>query len=514
MKYLSKVVSTVLLVSGTCLAANDQNHLVSVHHSAVRYSVPIKKHTIYGTGICINSDCSVISAPYHVQAMAMGANLSVTGTRTTKVLSFAKESDTNRSSVRIGGGSDTLSYNIAKDISFVYTKKAVPQKSGMPYSYKCYVGQKIRVVGYTGGHYQDVLETREGHIIGCDVVVVMGQAEMTEDLVLDIDLNPGLSGSAVLDEQGNLLGMIVLSGRVKAKESGLEVSIALPLKTLAKALVELDPVLGATIFGDIPAGPPPLAQKKWFVYQEDELAEDTSQVTPDLAAIPIDVPNAVNALRARSDDASKRMVNVITTQCLAQGSQKPLCHELSILDDQQAFREIRKNGKLGKATNSFPSQKHGVWVGTDWGDALGEIADNPWLFEGSVDNHYLFTHKSSVEDDRCYWEEHPQGTPLFARRGLVWKGAVKCFEQVLTDREFNVIAVYTELHPPPGDCQAQLVQIAIYYDWVKLDGVKLPILLPARERITAKMLGQKDLWYANLSWTDYKKFRADHKIGF
>jgi hypothetical protein len=67
---------------------------------------------------------------------------------------------------------------------------------------------------------------------------------------------------------------------------------------------------------------------------------------------------------------------------------------------------------------------------------------------------------------------------------------------------------------PPDGCLTRLVQTAIYFDWVKLDGIKSPILLPVMERITAKVLGQKDFWYAYVSWTDYKEFRAEHKIKF
>jgi hypothetical protein len=61
-------------------------------------------------------------------------------------------------------------------------------------------------------------------------------------------------------------------------------------------------------------------------------------------------------------------------------------------------------------------------------------------------------------------------------------------------------------------CLTQLFQTAIYFDWINLQGLSSPVLLPVMERVTAKVLGQKDLWYANVSWTDYQKFRAEHKI--
>jgi hypothetical protein len=205
------------------------------------------------------------------------------------------------------------------------------------------------------------------------------------------------------------------------------------------------------------------------------------------------------------------MVNFITKQCLVQGTQKPMCHELSIVDGQQTFRQIEKDDKLGKPTGSFPVRKHGVWAQSDWADTLREIAGNSWIFRGSVDDHYLFTFKSTAEDDRCYYEEYSQGTPLFGGGHPAWKGPVVCFEQILTDKDFNVLAVFAEMSPPDG-CLTQLVQTAIYYDWVTLEGISSPVLLPVTERVTAKVQGQKDLWYANVSWTDYKQFRTEHKI--
>jgi hypothetical protein len=117
------------------------------------------------------------------------------------------------------------------------------------------------------------------------------------------------------------------------------------------------------------------------------------------------------------------MINFITTQCLVQGTQKPICHELTIIDEQQTFRKMSKNGKLGKPTSSFPIQKHGVWTQTDWMDTLEKIADNPWIFRGSVENHYLFTFKSAAEDNRCHYGEYSQGTPLFGEGHNVWNGS-------------------------------------------------------------------------------------------
>ncbi len=433
------------------------------------------------------------------------ANLGVIGERTEKVLSLANESDTNKTDVL--AGEKTLFYDVADDISFVYINKPLLHKSGIPHSYKFHVGQKVVVAGYSNHKF----ETREAHIIGSNMPLVMGQAQLRENLVLDVHLDPGTSGSAVLDEQGHLLGMIVLSGALKLRSGDLTASLALPVRTIAKALMKLDPSLGLATFSDMPEEEPRQIGMPSVVFQESDLPEDTSSVIPTQSAVPNDVPDPVGKLHIKSEAAARLMVNFVTKQCLVQGTQKPLCHELSVVDGQQIFREIYKNDKLGRPTAVFPVRKHGVWTQSDWADTLREIAENPWVFQGSVNDQYLFTFKSTAEDDRCYWEEYSQGIPLFGGGHAPWKGPVLCFEQVLTDKSFNVLSVFTEMRPP-DDCLTQLFQAAVYFNWIKLRGLSSPVLLPVMERVTAKVLGQKELWYANVSWTDYQKFRVEHKI--
>src|ERR1035441_5918624 len=169
------------------LADDTRDHLVGVQRSTVHFSFPPRVQEVQGSGICIDQSCSVVATAYHVQVLAGGANLRVPSDHTEKVLSLANESDTNKSDVP--AGKRTLSYNIANDVSFVYTKKPVPHKSGVPYSYKFYVGQKVKVAGY----YNHELETREARIIGSKVALVIGQAQLKENLVLDIYLNPANS---------------------------------------------------------------------------------------------------------------------------------------------------------------------------------------------------------------------------------------------------------------------------------------------------------------------------------
>jgi len=133
-------------VSAEAPADDTRDHLVGVQRSTVHFSLPPRVQQVQGSGICINQSCSIVATAYHVQMLAGRANLRVASDHTEKVLSLANESDANKSDVP--AGKRTLSYNIANDVSFLYTKKPVPHKSGIPYSYKFYVGQKVKVAGY------------------------------------------------------------------------------------------------------------------------------------------------------------------------------------------------------------------------------------------------------------------------------------------------------------------------------------------------------------------------------
>ena len=512
MTRLSKALSTVLVLSSVAFAGHVSDHLVGVQRSTLHLSLPPRVQQVRGNGICISQGCSVVATAYHIQLLAGTAKLGLAGGHTAKVLSAVSDNDPNKTDIPLAGQSRILSYNIASDVAFLYAKKPLRHKSAVPYSYRYYVGQKVEVAGYNNNKF----ESRQARIIGSNVLLVMGQAKLEENLFLDISLNAGESGSAVLDQQGNLLGMVILVVPPRFGSKDLAMTVALPVRTIAKALVALDPVLGPAIFKDIPESSSlaesPRSGQQWSVLDEEaDSSENTLPVIPELSPVRRDLPNPTAQLQAKAEAASKSMINFIAKQCLVQGTRKPICHELSMVDGQQTFREMKKNGKLGEPMSSFPILNRSVWTQTDWAETLGDIADNSWVFQGVVEDHYLFSFRSSAEDERCHYEEYPQGIPLFSGLHPEWKGSVACMEQILTDKDFNVLSVFSEMIPPDS-CLVESLQTAIYYDWGKLEDMQLPVLLPVTEIIAAKVKQQKHLLYATASWTDYKKFRAEHKV--
>jgi hypothetical protein len=502
----------LLLLSSFCFSAEEKNHLVAVERTTFHWSFPPHTQQIGGNGICIDRSCSIIATAYHTQMLVGRFKLGIDESRTEKVLSLANDNDTGKTDVPVrvsGMKTRSLTYNPARDISFIYTAKSIHHKSGIPYAYKSNVGETVRVVGYS----KDRLVTMEAHIIGLDVPLMMGESRLDENIVLDIATPPGTSGSAVLDEAGNLLGMITLSGAIEGNRDYSATSVALPTKTIARALTRLDPVRGAAIFNGIPEEKATLPTVNSAVYEESDSFEDSSSsmLIPGQTGVPADVLNAVDKLRAHAATSSKLLVNIVTKQCLTQENRKPLCHELAMIDGEQTFREVGSSGKLGEPTHAFPKQKQGVWMQSDWSETLAGIADNAWTFRGSENGHYIFSYVSPAEEDRCYWEDYSNSVPLFGGGRGDWKGSVDCVERVETDADFNVVAVFTEMYPP-APCPTQFVQTAMYFNWIRLEDVKSALLLPVMEKVMAKVSGQRRLLYTTVSWDHYRTFRAEHKM--
>jgi hypothetical protein len=502
MSFLTRFVSAGVLTA-VCFAGSVEDHVVAVQGTTV-YALVIRQ--VHGNGICIDNVCSVVATVRHLQELAGKATLNACGSHTAKVLSLAAETDSNKTDLRVGR--KTISYNVGNDISFIYTKKGVRHKSGFQFSYAPHVGQMVTVVGF----HNHRLEVRNARIIASNLSLAIGKALLRQNLLLDIALQPGGSGSAVVDEQGHLLGMIVLTGSVKLKSGDLTASLALPVSSIAQALFALDAPLAATVFSDLPTEDAKPLEVSGKPPQEGDLPEDASPVVPELTPVPTEVENAVEQLRSKAEAASSKLTNFVAKQCLMRGTQKALCHELTVIDGHQRFRALGTNGTRASPTDVFSPLKHGIWTQSDWSDALGEVADNPWVFQGSLGDHYVFTFNSRPEDDRCYFEEYSHGIPLFGWRAP-WKGPVECFEIVLTDKEFNVVSQFTEMRPQ-SPCLITMFQTALYYEWITLAGTSQRVLLPVMERITAKVEGQTNLWYSTLTWTDYQKFRANSKIDF
>jgi hypothetical protein len=511
MRLIVRVIGTFLtvLVLTTLSQGNGiRDYCVRVESSTLHWFPPSIRSEV-GTGICVGKNCSIILTPYHMQLAAGRAGLEVVGGQIGKVLSAATAMDGDKSEVQLDN--KIVSYNVANDFSFLYMRKKVRHKAGVIPRYQSNPGQSVYVAGYYGRRFK----IQKARLIGVNVPLMIGQSELKNNLLLDVELMPGNSGSAVLDENNRLLGMIVVTGKLKLKAGSLSgVSVAIPIQSIAARLISLDPALGLALFSDIPREQRNQISPPAVIYEEVELPEDTSPAMPTLSPVYSNIPNAVQSLQKKAATAAKVMVNVIADQCMVQGTAKAKCHEVSIMTGDQTFREIGHSGELGKQISELPTPRAGVWFLSDWADTLAMIAEGPWQFEGSIGEQYLFSRRFETEDGQCEYEEHSSAIPVFGGGYGSWKGLVACIEKVVTDKGFNVFADFLELYPPADRCKFRILQSAVYFSWVRVDGVRSPMLLPTSERINGKQADRDRLMYTTISWAKYRKFGSEHKIRF
>jgi hypothetical protein len=352
------VIATSLLLT-QCHAANEGDHVVRVNGSHSIPYFPLLVTNLHGNGICLNGECSVIVTCYHIRAMAGGGHLSITNAVTKREL-LATQNESNETYVRVGGGHKTLRYDVASDLLFIQTTKSVHAKSGVLLSYKAHIGQKVIVVGYDNSG----IKTTEAHIVALNAQLAVGPASLTENILLDTSFKPGSSGSAVLDENGNLLGMLCASLTSPEPRLMSSRSLALPTRTIAEAFLKLDPTLASTIFYDIPKAEAATLQPTVQADPAIDAPDDPSPVIPDFSVTRTDVPGAVDMLHTKARDRSQSTINFIAKQCLVQGTRGPICHELSMVDGEKVFNVSRRTVRSAAVKRLFPCNLMALGSGT------------------------------------------------------------------------------------------------------------------------------------------------------
>jgi hypothetical protein len=517
MRLIRAILVTALLVNVASAAVED--HVVGVWHAGMNWLPPGVK-VQYGSGICVDRTCSIVATSYHAQLRAHSPNLRVMGGRVRKTVPYPTNTDSNQADVRVGN--EHFTYNVAKDITFLYTTKPISHKEGVRYSFNCEVGQEVTIVGT-----HSVTSGQHARIVGVNVPLRLGDAAINENVIVDVALKPGDSGSAVFDHNGRLLGMIILAGRIVTRRGPLSVSVALPASTIAKALRTVDPKAASDIFSEIPQDETSHVASTWIDMatsdfepldsSEARVAEVSEVILPTIENLGVFSSNAsdpIEKLRAKADTASKLMNNLLATECLI--SKRRQCYQVSVFEGDKQYREISKRGTPGPTTTN-PFRRNGkprsLWSRSSWADDIASIGEMPWNFEGAVGSGYVFSGRGRVEDDRCWFTESPASIPIFQPYQPEWEGSVDCLEVLFTNSDFQVLSLYTEFYPP-AHCLTERMNIVIEYQWVRLEGVDEPVLLPIKENLSARIRGQKQPLSATVLWSDYRKFRVDHKIRF
>ena len=126
-----RMLSTTLLLTSSCSGTNLRDHLVEVQHITFRLPtthlpMPTIRY-LYGSGICINPECSVVVTAGHIQMLIGKATLGVSGAQTDKVLSLAQSMDSGKVDIRADGKTSVITSKAANGYHF-----KTGQRSGRP----------------------------------------------------------------------------------------------------------------------------------------------------------------------------------------------------------------------------------------------------------------------------------------------------------------------------------------------------------------------------------------------
>jgi hypothetical protein len=72
-----------------------------------------------------------------------------------------------------------------------------------------------------------------------DVLLTIGTPRLRDNPIPDIGLKPGQRRSALLDERGQVIGVMVVTGTVRAESSTMAANVILVGRTIANALLKI-----------------------------------------------------------------------------------------------------------------------------------------------------------------------------------------------------------------------------------------------------------------------------------
>jgi hypothetical protein len=187
-------------------------------------------------------------------------------------------------------------------------------------------------------------------------------------------------------------------------------------------------------------------------------------------------------------------------------------HEVAIYGGNQTFREIKADGSRGKATMELPQPKSGARPGSEWFTLLQRVASitTPLRYLGSSTYRgktvHAYSYAPSAQDKVCDYREYVHGLVSSA----LWAGYVDCAGALVTDEQFNPLAIMQELYPPLERFTC-LLRITVRYDFVVIPGSAAPLLLPSDLKLAGQFNDGR--WhFAVAVWKDYHQFKVESAI--
>ena len=414
------------------------------------------------------------------------------------VLSATGPQDSGSVDMNVAGS--VLRFNPSRDVALLTLQRPLPSRFiGLSFAGgKPMLGQRVSSVA----RYGDAYDTATGVVVANEVLhESLGHRVNLEGyFLLDCSSRPGNSGGAVIDADGQVLGLVEIRS---TEESGRIGTAVMGSSVISGFLRSKDPVLWARLFDKSPANVASVQKRdiRWPV----EL--DHQPVLTNGGADPNQLIDALRTQVATSLAGMKKMIARQSMRFWGDGQREESWqYQVAMYFDGQRFRS--ETGKeLGTA--ALPSPKVGILPGSDWYDTLSLIARVRLEYVGasshSGETLHVFAFHNTASDGTCRFRQRT--AMLLGHKDD--ERYVPCEGIVVSDSHFNILGITLRLSPQFG-CVSEWQALA-RYGLIKLHENQKPFLLPLTLDLSTRFRNG-GVHHATEDWSDYRLFVTESTL--
>jgi hypothetical protein len=462
-------------------------------HNAVTHVLPRQRFIVriaggnkltgtkFGHGICLDSPCVHVLTNYHVAGLIDDAKVEGVGIKGVR-FATGKNDDDAIPLIVIGG---IHRWNPQRDMALITLKKALSNEFTA-----AEFADYMPVAGTAVVRYPAAGEVYSGTLIHYGRVKYLdgtgARQELESMLLSNFDSPPGVSGGALCDAEGRVLGLNEFTVG----------SMAIPVPIISGFLLSANPELWRTFhFQKIE----PIA---------DSIAEEIEPASIETVPLrfSVDPDSAVRSMVEHAEQMRLGMSRVIAKAEVLQSGpgvkENPKHFEVSLYDAGIRWRAVFPNGALGNEIPDFPLPQTGVIPGADWDYLLGGLQKAEVTYLGDTFHDNDVVHVFNFDKVRCPWREQ--------RSTGEWSGDVECHGKVYTDLAYHPVSIQAEFGFGPSSIMSR-VNFEIAFVRIQLaNGQQYE--LPSSVEVKAKYKRNFGTYKASVQLADYRPFGAEHVI--
>ena len=463
----------------------------------------------FGTGFCLDDECSFIITNYHVAMMARPGKV-----KRDKIIKryFATGPQDEGATVTNVGNGGVLPYVTKRDLAMFELRHPLPHHHGLTFSLnEPQVGQEVDIYGFPHAFPRTRQLTRFRATFKAPTTSGMLAFDY-EFPIADSSRMKGASGGIVVDRKTEkILGIL--------SETNATAAVAVPVQALIDFVSKVQPFLAQRIFPTRKVLSVSADLYPKFAPPPDYNPKFIPGVAFGLQRRPEEPPE-VKVLRDKAQVLADSIRNYIAVQSFEWGSgdnEESVAEaefQVRVVDGVQVFRRY-PDGK--KEYEEIPNPRWGSWIlpSDDW-SKLPKMVGTEFRLKvrqaaDVVVNERrmkVFQYYASIEDNLCPFAP-VDNYGFFAISKTV---AVACYGEVWTDEDTNIIRISQSLELSDKlkayrgweDCH-----VVVPYGWLRI--ASEPQLVPLTIYTEARYK-KKEIYWCRGQFTDYQRFGSEVKI--